>query len=841
MAASDLIPDLETAVEAFQSTVDGKQSTIDGKVTSGKTARDGAQTAKDASSTAKDAAQVSLNTAYRNTQSTLAVTGYQDLSEVVASKTEEAVDVFIYDTSKDSDGGAWRHGCTKTSWHNETLNTSTRGSRREFPAVAVIVAESNRVTIYDGDDPSLPMWMVFLAATSYSLRLITYGDDGGITAVAATNGILAVSTTSGTTNQGANGVFRIDFVSDGAIKYCQTQRSTRYDSFLSTRNSSGYNNYLTGVELPRIASNFCNDLAMTVLPDAPIDPAAGLPVPTIAVATDNGVSIIKDSGSVVDINYDTGGGGWNASGVISFFSDGRVAISPDSNSSGNRFIEVWNIPDADISVTNRSYYSNTSFGVSEEYAAVYHPAYGSDLIFSGRDATSSITGYNEKAIGHNKGISFLDRNPDNPSAGMVCVTDITSTSGWMNGDIKGAFLSDTDDTDLVGSGELITNGTFDTDVSGWTAGANGSLSVSSSRLRITNVSGRGDAYTSFATEVGKVYSISLDVPDADNAPSAFWVLIGIAPNNSANFSVFNQPTGSHKYSFVASSATTYLTIYVSNSGAGSYTEFDNISVKLADADSSYKNNPLAVNGTITRAPVATGAELVGYSGFSTSNYLEQPYNSDLDFGTGDFCVMGWAKTNSISTHVLLSKSPASSITPPYFEFQATANGLKWVANAGAQALEFGPWTAGVWRFVCYKRENGVGYAYNNGELNETKADTGNYSHSNSDTLRLGHRQDGYGPFDGSLALWRISATAPSADQIKKIYDDEKALFQENAACTLYGSFIQVRDLAHDPDTGLLHVGTTAARSVFQGLRRVDNTTNAVFTAISASNGMVIDE
>ena len=28
------------------------------------------------------------------------------------------------------------------SWYNETLNTATRGSRKEFPAVAVIVAES---------------------------------------------------------------------------------------------------------------------------------------------------------------------------------------------------------------------------------------------------------------------------------------------------------------------------------------------------------------------------------------------------------------------------------------------------------------------------------------------------------------------------------------------------------------------------------------------------------------------------------------------------------------------------------------------------------------------------
>ena len=39
---------------------------------------------------------------------------------------------------------------------------------------------------------------------------------------------------------------------------------------------------------------------MTVLPNAPIDDATGLPVPTIAVATNAGVSVIKDTGDVVD-------------------------------------------------------------------------------------------------------------------------------------------------------------------------------------------------------------------------------------------------------------------------------------------------------------------------------------------------------------------------------------------------------------------------------------------------------------------------------------------------------------------------------------------------------------
>jgi hypothetical protein len=95
--------------------------------------------------------------------------------------------------------------------------------------------------------------------------------------------------------------------------------------------------------------------------------------------------------------------------------------------------------------------------------------------------------------------------------------------------------------------------------------------------------------------------------------------------------------------------------------------------------------------------------------------------------------------------------------------------------------------------------------------------------------------------NGSLALWRISATAPTASQIEKIYNDEKVLFQENAQATLYGASDAVTALAHDPVTDLLHVGTSAGRSVFSGLRRVSNTTTAVGTAISAQAGLVVEE
>ena len=89
--------------------------------------------------------------------------GITSIASISSSISDTAIDVFVYDTRKDSDGGAWRKRTQNTSWYNETLGTATRGTRREFPSVAVIVAETNKVTIYDGDDPDLPMWMVFSA------------------------------------------------------------------------------------------------------------------------------------------------------------------------------------------------------------------------------------------------------------------------------------------------------------------------------------------------------------------------------------------------------------------------------------------------------------------------------------------------------------------------------------------------------------------------------------------------------------------------------------------------------------------------------------------------------
>ena len=49
-----------------------------------------------------------------------------EISQINSEIADNAVDIFIYDTSKDSDGGAWRKRTNNTSWYNETLRNSNQ-------------------------------------------------------------------------------------------------------------------------------------------------------------------------------------------------------------------------------------------------------------------------------------------------------------------------------------------------------------------------------------------------------------------------------------------------------------------------------------------------------------------------------------------------------------------------------------------------------------------------------------------------------------------------------------------------------------------------------------------
>jgi hypothetical protein len=147
----------------------------------------------------------------------------------------------------------------------------------------------------------------------------------------------------------------------------------------------------------------------------------------------------------------------------------------------------------------------------------------------------------------------------------------------------------------------------------------------------------------------------------------------------------------------------------------------------------------------------------------------------------------------------------------------------------------------VWNHYVLTRSGGTMRVYFNGSLYGSTSSTRTLTNTAAKTW-IGERPYATRPATNtSLALYRMGASAPSAEQIKKIYEDEKVLFQENAACTLYGSSDAVTALAYDDSTNLLYAGTSSGRSDFQGLRRINNTTTAVTTAISASNGLVAEQ
>ena len=457
-----------------------------------------------------------------------------------------------------------------------------------------------------------------------------------------------------------------------------------------------------------------------------------------------------------------------------------------------------------------------------------------------------------KNFGSTSGLTVLAEDQSTPANGMVAYVTSSYNSGYQNGDIKGAFLSDTDDTDLVAT-ELVTNGTFDTDLTGWTDNSfgAGTSTQSGGELVLTTgpagVTDRSEAYQGFATEIGKSYLASMSVTStvSDNCV----LQVGTAPSAGNLLQISGLGVGTAVGTFVATTTTSYFTA-VGPQSAGAAT-IDNISVKLADADRSVNNNGLAINGTVTRSPVATGADLVAYGGWSTTgaknNYLYQPYNSDLDFGT-NFCFITWVKVDgavgSQDQHFFdLSPVDLSGRINVFWNHNAAKFQFA-PGNGGTNVTTSSPGYGNWHQLVCTASASST-QIYLDGALSSTGAGGFNHVLQSDAYLTIGARTteylgNAYG-LNGSVALMRLSKTIPSPEQIAKIYEDEKVLFQDGAQATLYGSSDAVTALAYDDSTEILSVGTSSGRSDFQGLRRVNNTTNAVGAAISASNGMIVEE
>ncbi len=234
-------------------------------------------------------------------------------------------DVFVYDTSLDSDGGKWIDwsDTEKLSWFTETLDdspsvtcdpsTMDRCYSDAFPRKAILVVTTSALYIFDGTNGQ--MWMKFSQnAAGWALGADTNNDPSSVTAM---NGVVYV----GANGSSAGGLYVFDFINDRMWNIDGTDRSGA-DVGIGSRNGAvtyGSDNN-TNFDIATVGTvadwGKINDVSVTVLKNsgsaiaAATGPNNGTTL--VGLATDSGLTVINLSTQKVTQFSDVADNDYNA-------------------------------------------------------------------------------------------------------------------------------------------------------------------------------------------------------------------------------------------------------------------------------------------------------------------------------------------------------------------------------------------------------------------------------------------------------------------------------------------------------------------------------------------------
>ena len=809
----------------------------------------------------------------------------ENIAAIKAKINDEASSIFIYDTSKDSDGGAWRKRTKNASWYNEGPS-QYRGARKEFPAIAVLVAEERKLTIYDGDDPNLPMWMVFVSSgygngATHAIQ-VGSGSPGGLLFkdIHMLNGQLVVAQNQGSDSYGSP---VINMISERVIRMDpQSGEAGRWYGNISQRNSNlewhNYGGYVTG-------SSWINCCTQFVDPNAVLDKDTGLPRPTIFIGTRHGVTQIH-SDETVDTDSAPPGSSYTCLAMTDVNSKGQVVcLFQNGNVIVTYMYELKDKVDPDQTNLKHNYYNNAM----NTYPSIrWHP--GSEKICWVDDdklAMSNGVGMNLylAATASTNGTTNAEYR-DNTSGG-------TRTYAFLNKDYPTGYLrrnnpvctcASKNTNSLAATSNLLSNGTFASNITGWTdlSGSGSNIlhsTANGGRMDLNGATAYARAYTTFTTVVGDwymVYTKPLSVsPNVFGSNQELNVWVGTAQYPSTGYN--HMGTGRYKHgvtdvnepvtvTFRATQTTTHLVLE-----SGWNIAADNVyAVRCAEDVSSHNGqlNPggssFAVNGqqlhkgfvaynTIGRTQAASGSEIVTYD-MSSAGYLEQPYNHELNFlenNSNSYTVMAWGAPTGTGWRPLISRD--------YW------NGSKqWFCGALTKlALHGGEVGNTVLEdnqlyFMCWVRNGGTGtnYVYLNGRLDGTNTDGATAAANQTLVIGARHANDQTSTEVGGtitdnnhwskVALVRISSGYTDAAMINQIYNEERKLFMPNAKCTLDNENNFLRGVSADKDTGLLYALSSNTRNDFNGLVRINSESRSSggtngHRCISSVNGMIVEE
>ena len=748
---------------------------------------------------------------------------------------------FLYDTSLDYKQGAWLNQCQSKTWYNETTlatgkwlgylasNTAAwamvgatlgdyyynttdhlfyalvipsssavivRGSRKDYPALNYITIEPDRIVIWDALDGS--MWRIFNQAFYPVMSTWSY------VCVKALDGVIMV---------GLDGIYggllELSLVGD----YCSFHRNNMAYSankmpFISntTRASTiaTYTDYMA-------IDTYIKRVDTLARPDAPINIITGLPVLTVAVVNNAGVQLFLQNGTSI---------------IKSF----GVALCYSCMLQGDSVYVVGVGPDSNYGEWEWNYVTNTTkqYGTGNTIKTIPYLNFNNinrniakhnGLVIHGSDAD---------------GVGVYLPNPSTPTNASVANITSKYNTGVMKGDIRRSWMCDTL-AEVISGINLITgdSATFAATLGAWVVGGNATqvrdvITFPSGGIKITSTGGGVTQNTTLAIGgliVGNAYKITADAwyPSSNSAGGRAVISLEPQPyvGTTSDQVVTANTITSLNISFIATAATATLHLINLNRGValgsvGDVAIFDNITLTTVIADRCVKAKPLSVIGSITKAPAALGAQTMVYSGFAdNTNYLMEPYSTDLDTGTGDFSYYGWfAKSNLGTAQIVLDRGLAGT------------NRVHLAFNGGAIVFVFGGIThntvsdatipANVPYFYAITRVNGVVTLYFNNQVIYTFTDT-TTSLTYVAPIFYGVNYLGTGAGISWLSKCRISATGLTPDDVAEIYALERPMFNPGVKVCLGGVSNAITGLSSDVSTDTYIVITPTHVTELNGL------------------------
>lgn len=737
----------------------------------------------------RDAAAASEAKALQYKNDAASAVVYQNLASIAVAKGSAMIAGCI-DTSLNMPLSVQK----KTSWYNEELNTVNRGSRREMPNKKIVIAEASTVTIYDGDDPSYPLWMRFVGSSSgiINSRYLYASGARYPSCVSFMNGILCFGTNF--TDGNGTGFVVVDFARDRAINHTASSAS-QHQQPIAGRNveTSGRSYSMPVFNGQTIKNNSVTHCDMTVLPDAPVHPVSGLPVPVIAVGSDSGPSVFWHDEETFYHSANTD------PDYVTCFSDGYLYHGPTYSANTMRRIAVDDLKEN----FGYEHLLNALFPTHSRLimaagggSIVCASARGAVLIFPEQDYQKSL--YAEVRSKFNTGILTKD-----------CIA---------------AFLMDSD-TSVAGPNEY---GAPEDAIISFDAPSSGSYDQSTEIYTITRET-QTSAAVSFAVPARSTVEVDIEVTSGDTVVvrDANSVITGVGVGNRK------------KVEFECLSGVVRL----NNGDTNNASQFKVHSIQMLESNRSMNVQGLHYTGQINRSPVATGAELVGYGYFTESNTLYKEVFTGLPLNRGQtLYIEGWMKPYAGSSGGILEMGENVSGRRRLLYVNSEGD-LMW--NIGsAQTEASGVLKTEVWqKFGVLHDANENVWIFCDGEVVHISA-MSRSDQVNPSGLRIGGFLSGaaVSRFAGSLAMVRISNRHPSIEEVRMAYNLEKAMFQPNAKVLLHGGvYDDVKAVDCDRETGDVHIGKLDGRSDFSGLTRIGQSNAAVTTAIAAHDNTILED